>query len=310
MSSTPFVLVTPRSLTAAGLAQVAELDPLRDRGFELVGSEPGRLPTTAELAELLPGCAGWLAGVERIDAEVLRHGTHLRAISRNGTGTDAIDLDAAERAGVEVLRAAGANAQGVAELVLTSVLCGLRHVVGSASALREGRWERTLGAEIADRTVGVVGLGEVGRRTATMFTALGATVVGHDPVTVTHEVTQVDLDDLLRTADVISLSCPPPPDGRPLLDATRLSQIPRGTVLVNTARAALVDDTAVLDALEDGTLSAYAVDAFDTEPPEPSALLRHDRVIATPHIGGYTEPSLRRATSVAVANLLVALEPR
>lgn len=310
MSSTPFVLVTPRSLTAAGLDAVAELDPLRDRGFELVGSEPGRLPTSEELAELLPGCAGWLAGVERIDAEVLRHGGELRVISRNGTGTDGIDLEAAERAGVQVLRAVGANAQGVAELVLTSVLCALRHVVPSAAALREGRWERTIGSEIADRTIGVVGLGEVGRRTAEMFTALGATVVGHDPIAVVPGVTQLDLDDLLRTADVISLSCPPPSDGRPLLDTARLSLVPRGTVLVNTARAALVDDTAVLDALEDGTLSAYAVDAFDAEPPEPSALLRHDRVIATPHIGGYTEPSIRRATSMAVTNLVVALEPR
>jgi D-3-phosphoglycerate dehydrogenase / 2-oxoglutarate reductase len=105
------------------------------------------------------------------------------------------------------------------------------------------------------------------------------------------------------------LHAPPSADGRPLLDAARMAVIVRGAVLVNTARSALVEDDAVLAALEDGTLSAYAVDAFDSEPPELSPLLQHERVLATPHIGGYTTGSVRRATALAVENLLAALGP-
>lgn len=300
------MLVTPRSLTAAGVEEVPELRPLRDR-FELVTPTAGSVPGEEELLALLPGCVGWLAGVERITARVLASATELRAISRNGAGTDAVDLQAAERAGVQVLRAPGANAQGVAELALAHVMSALRHLPATAGALREGRWHRVQGSEIADRTIGIVGLGEVGRRSAAIFTALGARVLGHDPYATAPTVPVAELEDVLRTCDVISLSCPPTPDGRPLITSDRLALVPRGTILVNTARSALVDDDAVLTALEEGRLAAYGVDAFDTEPPEPSALLRHEKVTATPHLGGYTGGSVRRATSTAVDNLLTAL---
>jgi len=302
------VLVTPRSLTAAGLDAVEDLEPLRSHGYELVGPAPGTMPTKDELLALLPGCVGWLAGIEPIDQALFSQAPDLKVISRNGAGTDAIDLEAAERAGVRVERAAGANAQGVAELVLTLVLCSLRQVLPTATALRRGEWARVKGSEIAERRIGIVGLGAVGTRTAAAFTALGADVVGHDPYTDEARVPLVTLDELLTTTDVISLSCPPSPDGRAIVDANRLALVGEGTILVNTARAALVDDDAVLAAIDDGRLTTYAVDAFDTEPPQPSKLLRHERVIATPHLGGYTTSSIQRATRAAVDNLLAALE--
>jgi D-3-phosphoglycerate dehydrogenase len=157
--------------------------------------------------------------------------------------------------------------------------------------------------------VGVVGLGAIGARVAQLFRGLGADVVGTDPVVdpATAPVPVVALDALLATCDVVTLHAPPAADGRPLLDADRLARVRRGTVLVNTARSALVDDAAVLAALDDGRLAAYAVDAFDTEPPELTPLLRHERVVATPHVGGFTGASVRRATAQAVENLLAAL---
>lgn len=304
------VLVTPRSLTQAGLDAVPELDRLRALGYELVSGPPGRSPSHQELLDLVPGCVGWLAGVERIDARVLEAAHGLRVLSRNGTGADAVDLVAAQRLGVRVERAAGANAQGVAELALTLTLSMLRHVPWSHDALVAGGWQRWQGRELAECTVGVVGLGAVGRRVASAFGALAATVVGFDPFAdpaASDGVRLVDLDELLAESDVVTLHCPPPADGRALLDATRLARVRSGAVLVNTARPALVDDGAVLAALEGGRLAAYAVDAFDTEPPELTPLLRHDRVLATPHIGGYTGASVRRATEAAVDGLLTVL---
>jgi D-3-phosphoglycerate dehydrogenase len=307
MSSHPRILVTPRSLTEHGLDRVSALDPLRSHGFELISAPPGQVPTEQELLRLVPGCVGWLAGVEQINERVLSAAGQLRVISRNGTGTDGIDLTATNRAGVRVERAAGANAQGVAELALTLALCTLRQIPRASATLKDGGWRRIIGVELAEITVGVIGMGAIGRRTAALFTALGAGVVGYDPYPADTSTPLVDLPTLLASSDVVSLHCPPQADGRPLIDADRLTHIRRGAVLVNTARSALVDDGAVLAALQNDRLSAYAVDAFDAEPPEITPLLRHERVLATPHIGGYTRASVARATTEAVHNMLTAL---
>jgi D-3-phosphoglycerate dehydrogenase len=300
------ILVTPRSVTQGGLDAVPELEPLRAAGFDLVSGPPGLRPSEEQLLRLVPGCVGWLAGVETIGARVLAAAEGLRVISRNGTGVDNVDLAAAADAGIVVARAAGANAQGVAELAVTLALAVLRDVPRSAAELREGRWSRRPARELGELRIGVVGLGAVGARVAALFAALGATVVGYDPFVESAAVPSVPFERLLAESDVISLHVPPLPTG-PLVTARELDMVPRGAVLVNTARAALVDDAAVLSALEGGRLSAYAVDAFDTEPPEPSPLLAHPAVLATPHLGGYTAASVRRAVAAAVANLLTEL---
>ena len=182
-SDTPTrILVTPRSLTETGLDNVPELKPLRASGYQLIAAPAGRLPTEDELLELVPGCVGWLAGVEHIGARVLEVAGNLRVISRNGAGTDAIDMKAAERAGVRVERAAGANAQGVAELTLALALSALRHIPWSAAALRTGGWRRWQGRELQDCIVGVVGLGAIGRRVAGLFGSLGSRVIARETI--------------------------------------------------------------------------------------------------------------------------------
>ncbi|CAN5613964.1 phosphoglycerate dehydrogenase [soil metagenome] len=298
------ILITPRSLTLGAVASAVELEPLIAAGYELVSAPAGRTPTQAELLELVPGCVGWLAGVENIPASVIAAATELRVIARNGVGTDSIDMSAASLAGVAVTTAAGANAQGVAELAVTLALSCLRQVPWSAASVRAGGWERFPARELSEVTVGVVGLGAIGHRVATAFGALGAHVVGFDPFSSAEGIRRMELDELLALADVVTLHAPPPEDGSALIDSAQLALMREGAVLVNTARASLVDDDAVLAALESGRLSAYAVDAFATEPPELTPLLRHDRVIATPHIGAFTGASVRRATTMAVESLM------
>jgi len=302
--STGRILVTPRSLTQGDLDSIAELQPLRIAGYELVSAPAGRTPTEDDLLALAPGCVGWLAGVERIPASVLAAATDLRIIARNGVGTDNVDMTAAAGAGVAVTTAAGANAQGVAELALTLALVCLRQVPWSSAAVRSGGWDRWPAKEVSEITVGIVGLGAIGRKVKAAFSALGATVIGYDPYTSAEGIRLVGLDDLVASADVVTLHAPPPDDGSALIDAARLARFSEGAILVNTARASLVDDRALLAALEEGRLSAYAVDAFETEPPEVTPLLLHGRVIATPHIGAYTSASVSRATTMAVNSLL------
>lgn len=304
----PRVLVTPRSMTAGGAAPLALL---AERGYDVVLGPAGRQPTADELRAALPGCVGWVAGVEPITREVLATADRLRVISRNGAGTDAIDRAAAAEHGIEVLAARGANARGVAELTLALLLCGFRELLPAAAALRRGEWQRAQGRELQGRTLGVVGCGAIGRQVLDLAAGFGMRTLASDPVVEQADLPPgtrlVALDALLAGSDAITLHAPAQPGG-PLLDRRRLGLLAPGTLLVNTARASLVDGAAVLEALDGARLAGYAVDAFDTEPPPLDALLRHPRVIATPHLGAATQESAARAADAAVRNLIAALE--
>ncbi len=302
------ILVTPRSLTPA---RGPGLEPLERAGYELVFSAPGRLPGEDELLALLPGCVGYLAGVEPIGERVLAAAPGLVAISRNGVGIDNIDLVAAERHGVRVLRADGANSRAVAELTLALVFGALRHVPREDALVKAGKLERFQGREAGGRTLGIVGCGAIGKLVAEFGLALGMRVLAYDVAPDVSFAPATDfrfatLDEVLAAADVVSLHCPPP-SGRPLVTEVELARMRAGAVLVNTARAGLVDPTAVLAALRSGSLSAYATDTVDAESPDLAPLFRDERAIATPHIGAYTEETVARATAAAVENLLRAL---
>ncbi len=303
------ILVTPRSLTRM---PDPALNALAQDGHELVFSRAGETPDEAALLALVPGCIGWLAGVEPVSPRVLQAATGLRAISRNGSGADNIPLDVADRLGIRVLRPNGANARGVAELAIALALASLRHVPESSAALKAGTWQRRTGLEIEGRTLGLVGCGAIGRLVARFALAFDARVRVFDPFPDTSfqptgDFAWVGFDVLLEKAEILSLHCPMPANGRPLLDAAALVRLHPACHVINTARAGLVDEAALLAALDREQIRVYATDVFAVEPPEPSALLRHPRVIATPHIGGLTAESVRRATVTAVENLRHAL---
>lgn len=305
------ILITPRSLTSS---PSQELDALADVGFELTYSAPGRQPSEAELIALVPGCVGWLAGVEPITARVLDAADRLQVISRNGVGIDSIDLTAERQRGIKVMTTPGANASAVAELTLALIISGLRHLSQSIAALKAGSWSRTQGSEVGGCTIGLIGCGAVGRAVAEATIALGARVLAYDlkpsrAFQPPARFSWASLDDVLTRSDVISLHCPPLPGAAPLLDAARLGSMKQGAALVNTARPALVDEDALLAALDSGRIGWYATDVFTIEPPPPSRLISHDSVLATPHIGGFTAEGGRKAVQIAVENLLGELAP-
>ncbi|MEI4488871.1 phosphoglycerate dehydrogenase [Frigidibacter sp. MR17.14] len=303
------ILITPRSLTSD---PPPALDRLRHAGHEIIFSTPGRTPGEDELIRLVPGIDGWLAGVERVTPGVIAAADRLRVISRNGTGTDSLPMAEIEARGIRVVRAIGANAAGVAELAIGLILAACRHLPDEAMGLRAGGWPRLKGREIEGATVGIVGMGAIGRRVARVMAEMGAEVIAHDPFRpelgpLADRVRYEAFETLLDRAEIVSLHCPMPQDGRALLDAAALDRMVAGAILVNTARAALVDERALVAALGSGRIATYGTDVFDTEPPRPGGLAEHPRVIATSHIGGLTDASVRRATEVAVDNLLVAL---
>lgn len=300
------ILVTPRSLTTGGHPA---FERLTQAGYEVTFCTPGKQPAEEELLSLLPGCVGYLAGVEPVTARVLDAAHGLKVISRNGTGVDNVDLKSAAQHGVAVCRAEGANAQGVAELAIGLLLALARSIPYSDHAIKEGRWERRKGVELRGKTLGVLGCGKIGRLVAEMALGLGMDVVAYDVFAdATFRPSErfqfVSLDELFVTADAITLHCPPLPDHKRLIDAAAIEKMRPGVLLVNTARYDLLNATAVAAALDAGKLAGLALDVFDREPPSDNLLPSHDRVIATPHIGGFTEESVDRAVSVAVDNLL------
>ncbi len=305
----PKILVTPRSITSGGHPS---LERLRRAGFELVFCTPGKMPSEEELIALLPGCAGHLAGVEPITARVLDAAADLKVISRNGTGVDSIDLEAARARGIRVCRAEGANTRSVAELTLGLLLSLARSIPFSDHHLKAGAWQRRPGVELAGQTLGLVGCGQIGRVVAEMALPLGMEVVAFDVAPQERLATlpgfrYAPLTEVLREADFLSLHCPATPDGRPLLGADELAAMKPTARLINTARASLVDSQALLDALEGDRLAGAAVDVYETEPPGDNPLVKHDRVVATPHIGAYTSQSVDRLMQIAVDNLLAHL---
>jgi len=301
------VLVTPRSVTRAG--HPASLRRLEAGGFEVVFCTPGTLPTEDELCRLVPDCEGYLAGVEAITASVLDAAKKLKAISRNGTGVDGIDLVAAKERGITVLRADGANARGVAELAFSMILALSRGLTANDRDMKSGGWSRMAGSELDGKTLGLFGFGRIGRLVARFALAFDMRVLVSDPYAqgADDAIEFTGPEEIIRRADIISLHCPPSAGGGAIFDAGAIGKLKPGALLINTARAGLIDADAVLEALNEGRVGGLGLDVFACEPPTDRRLVEHPNVIATPHIGGFTPESIDRAMAIAVDNLLEAL---
>ncbi|WP_136443743.1 phosphoglycerate dehydrogenase [Pacificoceanicola onchidii] len=303
------IAITPRSLSQAGHPALSNLT---DAGFELVYPNPGKTPSETDLLDVIPDCVGWLAGVEPISRKVLDAAGGLRVISRNGSGVDNINLADAEARGIKVERIIGANARSVAELAVALLMAATRHIPWSDAHLRSGDWQRRVGFELKGRTLGVVGCGAIGRQVSEMALGLGMNVIGYDPFP-NNDFAPAGfrfgaLDDIWRSADAVTFHCPP--SDTPILDSGVIEALQPGTIIVNTARAGLIDDIAMLDGLKSGQVGCLATDVFHSEPPEMTPLLAHDRVILMPHAGGLTAESVERATRGAVDNILKVLEQK
>lgn len=303
------IIVTPRSLSKG---DHPVLDKLTRADYSLVFPSPGRQPTEEELAAVVGDAVGYVAGVEPITGAILEMAPKLKVISRNGTGIDNIDAAAAARNHIVIRKADGANARGVAELAIGLMLAAARGIPSSDRSLKAEQWKRVQGFELEGKTLGLVGCGKIGKLVAGFALAFGMKVLAYDAYPdagfkPSPDFKFVTLETLLESSDIVSLHCPPLPDRRPLIGSPQLSTMKRGAIIINTARQSLVDEVALALSLDDGSVMCYAIDAFDREPPEDFSLAMHERVIVTPHIGGFTAESIERAAEAAIDNLLETL---
>lgn len=293
----PVVLVTSRSF-GAGRADPEQL--LTQAGLRVIRGDPGH--ELAALAPQLAAAAAWLVGAAPVRAAHLDQAPQLRLIARYGTGVDSVDLAAAADRGIVVTNTPGANAEAVADHTLALILACLRHLVEADQAVRAGRSPRLVGRELAALTAGLIGLGNVGQAVARRLRALGVSVTGYDPAHppgASVGVAWRPLPELVRDCDIVSLHCPG--GGPPVLDRDLLGQLRPGAVLVNTARADVVDEAALADLLHAGRIAAVASDV----PGGPGSPLRTaPRTILTPHIAGHTTEAIDR-TGLAAASEVV-----
>ena len=250
----------------------------------------------------------------RVTAEVLAAGTRLRVVGRAGTGVDNIDLEAATRQGIMVVNAPASNSVAVAELTIALILSLARHIPQAHSSVVAGKWERNrfMGFEVRNKTLGLVGLGRIGAEVARRARGLEMHVVAYDPVVSTERAAQLGatlapLEEVLAQADIVSLHVPLIDATRNMINAARLAQMKRGAYLINAARGGVVDEAALLEAIESGHLAGAALDTYSTEPPVGNPLVGHPRVITLPHLGASTVEA-QALTGVDVAEgVLVAL---
>jgi D-3-phosphoglycerate dehydrogenase len=256
-----------------------------------------------------------LARLGVVTRRVIESAPKLRIVARHGVGVDAVDLEAATRRGVVVTTTGSENAAAVAEYTFALLLALVRHVLTADRGMRDGKWDRDrlVGFELDSATMGVIGYGAIGRRVARQAMGFGMKVLAYDIASPSSEggVTMTTLPELLARSDVISLHTRLSADNARLLDAKAIAAMKPGAYLVNTARGELVDEVALIAALERGSLTGAALDTYEREPLAPSSPLRQMRnVVLSPHVAGQTEAALRRVASAAAQCILDELAGR
>jgi len=297
--------------------------PIAKKAMDLLGkrctvenTEPYLQPL--ELAQRLRdnNTDGLLVRTGRITGEVIRASTNLKVIAKHGTGVDNIDIAAATELRIPVLITPLANYESVAEHVLGLMLSLAKDIPRLDGRVREEHWDKPhyRGVELCGRTLGLIGFGRIGRRVHELVAPLRMEVLVYDPFLqsdqIPSEVTRVEkLEELLKSADIISLHCPLTNETRNLIGRKEFKRMKKTAWLINTARGEVVNEEALVDALREGEIAAAGIDTFSKEPPEDiKALCNAGKTVLTPHIAGITEESFERLGIEAVKNILTVLE--
>jgi len=288
------------------------MDVLAEAGFDLVYRSGPKLLTEADLLGLLPGVAATLCGSESYSRRVLEQCPALRVIARLGVGYDAVDVQAATEHGVAVTIASGANQEAVAEHAFALMLALVKNVVDHRDRIRAGQWPRQPNSPLRGRALGIVGLGRTGKAVALRAQAFGMRLLAHEKFpdvafVEQHHVTLLPLDSVFAQADILSLHVPYTPETRHLVNERTLHLMKPGSLLINTARGALVCEAHLVECLRARRIAGAGLDVLEIEPPRAdNPLLRLDNVVLTPHTAGIDLRS-RDDMAMAAARSIAAL---
>lgn len=284
---------------------------LESRGFEIVFNPYRRKLEQDEVVELAKDCGGIIAGIELLNEGVFKKLPRLKAISRCGTGLDNVDLGAAKRRGIAVRSTPESPTQAVAELTLALILSSIRRINSMDRQLHSGVWNREMGRLLSGKTVGIIGLGRIGRRVVTLLRPFGVKILANEPKpdkkwVRENKISLASLKKLLKESDVVTLHVPYTEETRNLINSERLKTMKKEAILINTSRGGLVDETALYGAIKSGSLGGAALDVMEAEPYR-GPLTKLDNVILTPHIGSYALEARVQMEVEAAKNMIEML---
>lgn len=311
--------LSPRRVVVAEAFADNGLAVLRDAGI-IIDSQVGK-DRTSLLASLKDADGLIVRSETRVDAELLAAGPNLTVVARAGVGVDSIDIPTATLAGIVILNVPAANTLAATEQTFALMLASVRKVVPAANSLRDGIWDRKpfIGTELNGKTLGIIGLGRIGGNVASRAKAFGMKLIAYDPFITnaraeSFNATLVSLDELLRTADIVTIHTPLNGQTRGMIDAAKLALLQPHAYLINCARGGLIDEAALLAALDANAFAGAALDVVATEPPPADGngakLHRHPKIVASPHLGGSTHEALARIATELAADVARVLAGR
>jgi len=282
---------------------------LEEAGFEVIRNPLGRLYREEELIAALPGVFATVASVEPYTERVFQAAPGLRVVARYGVGYEMIDVAAATRHGVVVAMAFGTNHETVADCTLALMTALVRNIVANHLRMKGGGWRSDMCPGLWRSTVGIIGLGRIGKAVARRCRGFEMEILAYDPVQDTafaleHGVTYVPLETLLRKADIVTLHALHTPETENMIDRKTLALMKATAFLVNTARGALVDEDALYETLTSRRIAGAALDVFKVEPPVNSPLLTLDNVILSPHVAGSDLPTEARVANRCIDSII------
>jgi len=298
--------------------RIVVADRLGKAGLEMLRALPGFevVETAGKGPEVLDAALGDAVALvvrseTKVTAAMIGKAPKLKVIARAGMGTDTIDVEEASRRKIPVLTAPGANSNSVAEYTFALLLALARKIAPSSASLAAGKWDRKPyeGSELRDKTLGLLGLGRIGSRVASIAKGFGMTVIGYDPVVTAEQAEHLGLDlmpldAVIQRADVLSLHAKLSSSTKHMIDERRLNLVKKGVLIINTARGALIDDAALVKAVADGRVGGAALDVYDPEPlPADSVLRTATNVLLTPHLAASTAEAQTRV-GIEIASAL------
>jgi D-3-phosphoglycerate dehydrogenase len=289
------------------------IETLKKAGFTVVLNPHNRKLTEDEFIELLDNdVVGLIAGTEKITERIMENAKSLKVISRYGIGLDNIDLEAAKRRGIVACNTPDAPTPAVAELTLALILNLYRRIIEVDRNLRKsGEWPQLMGRLLSGKTLGIIGLGRIGKALVKLVQPFELKIMAHEPYpdsdfVFSYGVDQTSLEKILSESDVISIHAPLTDETYHLIGKRELALMKNDAIIVNTARGSLIDEKALIEALEKGIIGGAALDVFEEEPYH-GKLRNFDNVVLTPHIGTYAKETRTRMEREAVENLLNVL---
>jgi D-3-phosphoglycerate dehydrogenase len=304
------VLVTPTSFRSK--TNTKAIEKLKGFADEIVFNESGKPLTAKDLQEMLKGCDGYIAGLDFIDEVALESADDLKVISRYGAGYDRVNMKAANEKGIIVTNTPGSNATAVADLAFGLILSVARRIPMLDASTKSGEWIRSTGMELSGKTLGIMGLGAIGKNVAQRAKGFSMKVLAYDPFmdeeyAKANDIIPSDLDELISNSDVISLHLPLNDKTKDIISYKEFASMKEKVILINTSRGGLINEEASVEYLKNGKLGGLGLDAFEEEPTSSYAKFRFDNVVLTPHTGAHTFEATENMANMAVDNLIDVL---